>query len=84
MGGGDYCSFYHCNSSRYQLSIWKGQICVLHKEIKHEDCPCPNPYKLHKFPANEDDRKIWLARIYRKDYIPSSFSKVWFYFYVYF
>lgn len=73
--GGKQCVVIDCRNSQKKLHDWNISVCDEHK-IKHKDCECLPPYKLHCIPANEEKRRMWIKSINRKDFNPASKSMV--------
>ena len=62
------CAVFGCGSSQYRLKKWKKVPCGEHSGILHEECPCPRPYTLHRFPSkllNAESRKEWIRLMNR-------------------
>jgi hypothetical protein len=51
-----------CTNSQKKLHCWGQEICEDH-DIKHADCPCLVPYKLHCLPKDDQKRRSWLKEI---------------------
>jgi len=73
--GGKQCVVVGCTNSQKKLHCWGQEICEDH-DIKHTDCPCLVPYKLHCLPKDDEKRRSWLKEINRKDFNPSAKSVV--------
>lgn len=59
--------------------MWIKSVCVAHKPLLKEDCPCYLPFSLHRFPGRTDEegvRKVRVKTIYRKDFTPNKYSRV--------
>ena len=62
------CAVVGCTNSNYQLRKWKQKLCENHVGELHKDCPCPQPFTLHRFPSvklNSERRIEWIRRINR-------------------
>lgn len=44
--------------------------------MQHEDCPCLIPFKLHQFPAQDDIRQQWIAKLNRNNFVANKHSRV--------
>ena len=65
-GGGESCSIHGCSNNRRKLYIWKQSHCETHGTC-HKDCPCLQPFVLHRMPKNPEKQKIWIKAINRKN-----------------
>ena len=64
-GGGEACSVRNCSNNRRKLYLWNNTQCEEHEGLKHKDCPCMRPYKLHILPKKEELRLQWIAALNR-------------------
>ena len=62
---GKQCVVAGCTNSQKKLHCWGQEICEDH-DIKHADCSCLVPYKLHCLPKDDQNRRSWLNEINRK------------------
>ena len=56
------CAVVGCTNSNYRLKKWRKEQCEIHAGSIHQDCPCVQPFWLHKFPSvlkNQESRKEW-------------------------
>ena len=56
------CGVIGCTNSNYRLQKWRKEQCELHTGAIHQDCPCVQPFWLHKFSSvlkNQEARKEW-------------------------
>ncbi|KAG7464674.1 hypothetical protein MATL_G00167940 [Megalops atlanticus] len=76
---GRTCAVLSCSNSSGKLQVWKKTVCEVHKPLLHEECPCPRPYSLHRFPGRAEDQDVrqkWIKNINRKDFVPNNNSTV--------
>lgn len=73
---GRVCSVFGCNNSQRKNYRWNEEVCSIHPNQKHRDCPCLVPFRLHVFPTCVKKRKEWLDKINRKGFNPMKKSVV--------
>lgn len=72
QSSGRHCVVVGCNNNQKRLYQWKNTECVEHDGMRQQDCACMIPYRLHRFPTDEENRRLWIRSINRKDFKPSS------------
>ncbi|XP_075542618.1 uncharacterized protein LOC142576388 [Dermacentor variabilis] len=71
---GHHCAVYGCSNNQKKRNAARKQLCGKHNVVQ-EECGC-NIYLLHRFPADADLKRQWIAAVNRKDFVPSSSSRV--------
>lgn len=71
---GQHCAVYGCSNNQKKRNAARKQLCGTHNVVQ-EVCGC-NIYLLHRFPADVDLKRQWIAAVNRKDFFPSSSSRV--------
>ncbi len=66
-GSGEICAVKYCSNSRKILFLRDNSECGEHVAILHKDCACIRPFRLHKFPKNEEKRREWIKALNRKE-----------------
>ena len=62
------CAFVGCTNSNYRLKLWRKKPCEIHVGMTHNDCPCPQPFRLRSFPSKmrfSATRDDWIRAINR-------------------
>ncbi|XP_064455350.1 zinc finger protein ZFP2-like isoform X2 [Ornithodoros turicata] len=73
---GAFCACIGCTNSYRKKAEWRSSSCDIHEGTLHADCACLEPFSLHKFPKDNEQRHMWLAALKRKGYIPGKFAVV--------
>ena len=45
------CAVVSCTIGNYRLKKWRRAKCSIHEGQLQNDCPCPQPFSLHRFPS---------------------------------
>lgn len=74
LSTGHHCVVYGCSYNQKKRNAARKELCGTHNVLQ-EVCGC-NVYLLHRFPADADLKRQWVAAVNRKDFVPSPSSRV--------
>ncbi|KAH6938111.1 hypothetical protein HPB50_006788 [Hyalomma asiaticum] len=71
---GYHCAVFGCDNSYRKRKKLAAETCEEHHQPRHV-CGC-KMFKLHRFPVDDDERRLWIACVNRKDFVPSAWARV--------
>lgn len=74
LSTGHHCVVYGCSYNQKKRNAARKELCGTHNVLQ-EVCGC-NVYLLHRFPADADLKRQWVAAVNRKDFVPLPSSRV--------
>ena len=74
LSTGHHCVVYGCSYNQKKRNAARKELCGTHNVLQ-EECGC-NVYLLHRFPADADLKRQWVAAVNRKCFVPSTSSRV--------
>ncbi|XP_049524950.1 uncharacterized protein LOC119455002 [Dermacentor silvarum] len=74
LSTGHHCVVYGCSYNQKKRNAARKELCGTHNVLQ-EVCGC-NVYLLHRFPADADLKRQWVAAVNRKDFVPSPSSRL--------
>lgn len=72
------CAAVGCSNSGRKLSLWREELCAEHG-MRHEECPCPEPFILYAFPKKKDAHYLqaWIRCVNRTHDTGKLKGKTW-------
>ncbi|XP_070384308.1 uncharacterized protein [Dermacentor albipictus] len=71
---GNHCVIFGCTNNYRKRKLLAEQTCDVHQQPRRV-CGC-ELVKFHRFPADPEHRRLWIASVNRKDFLPSDSSRV--------
>ncbi|XP_049271083.1 zinc finger protein 37 homolog isoform X1 [Rhipicephalus sanguineus] len=71
---GNHCAVFGCSNNYRKRKLLSEKICDVHHQTRSR-CGC-GLFKLHRFPVDEEQRRLWLVSLNRKNFLPSHSSRV--------
>ncbi|XP_075746662.1 uncharacterized protein LOC142804039 isoform X4 [Rhipicephalus microplus] len=71
---GSHCAVCGCTNNYRKRKLLSKTICDVHQQTRGV-CGC-GLFKLHRFPVDKEQRRLWLVSLNRKNFVPSECSRV--------
>lgn len=71
---GNHCVIFGCSNNYRKRKLLAEQTCDVHQQPRRV-CGC-ELFKLHRFPADPEHRRLWISNVNRKNFLPTESSRV--------